>query len=157
MKLRVLATVSLLFLLTACTNTKKEAEPTASPTAESSDYEARDYLYAKAKDTVRMTLKSTYKLISGELHLLPFAKDSRRGTITDGQMKGDTLFAIYKSTQEGQESECEIALLKRGDEFVLSDDFFGESNYKYNDAYTKGWFKDRKKITFEGYVLKRIH
>ena len=37
-------------------------------------------------------------------------RTSSIGKITSGEMNGDTLFAQYKSAQEGIVSDCEIAL-----------------------------------------------
>lgn len=114
------------------------------------------YLYANNKDTTRLVLKNAGAEISGSLDILPFEKDSRRGTLSKGEMKGDTLFALYKSIQEGQESECEIAFLKKGDAYVLTNDIFGEENFQYNADYSKGSFKNKQAIKFDGETLNKI-
>jgi len=114
------------------------------------------YLYEENKDTILLSLAKTENSISGKLDILRFQKDSRRGTIHDGRFTGDTLFAIYQSMQEGQISACEIAFLRKGDVLILSNDIFGENNYQYNDDYSKGRFKDKQLIKFDGDTLKKI-
>lgn len=114
------------------------------------------YLYAQNRDTTRLILDIAGNSISGKLDILPYQKDSRIGVITDGQMKGDTLFAMYKSMQEGEESECEIAFLKKEGSYILTNDIFFESNYQYNSDYSKGSFKDKNSIKFDGDTLRLV-
>lgn len=112
-----------------------------------------NYLFEKNKDSVIMTLNIANSEITGTLDILNYEKDSRRGTITNGVMKGDTLFALYNSMQEGQSTECEIALLKKGETYTMSNEFMGDENYQFNEEYTKGTFKDKSKIKFNGNTL----
>ena len=88
--------------------------------------------------------------------ILPFEKDTRTGTIYEGKMSGDTLIAIFNSTQEGQDSDCEIAFLKKNDGFVFTNDIYGETNYQYNKDYTKGSLVNKGKIKFNGDFLKLV-
>lgn len=114
------------------------------------------YLYAQNRDTTRLILEIAGNPISGKLDILPFQKDSRIGVLADVQIKGDTLFAMYTSMQEGNESECEIAFLKKGDSYILTNDIFFESNYQYNSDYSKGSFKDKNSIKFDGDTLRLV-
>jgi hypothetical protein len=61
---------------------------------------------------------------------------------------------MYNSTQEGQTSDSEVAILKKGDGYILSNDIGGGDNYKFNSDYTKGYFIDKSKIKFDGEELK---
>lgn len=105
---------------------------------------------------VTLVAKNYALLIAKNSALLLTDYNSRIGVITDGQMKGDTLFAMYTSMQEGDESECEIAFLKKGDSYILTNDIFLESNYQYNSDYSKGSFKDKNSIKFDGDTLKLV-
>lgn len=111
----------------------------------------------KDRDTVFIILHLVGQSISGKLNFMAYESDSRIGTITSGKMNGDTLFAQYNSAQEGMvESDCEIALLKKDSTYVLSNDFYGSDNYQFNADNTKGTFKDKRHIKFDGVVLKKI-
>ena len=114
------------------------------------------FRYVENQDTIVLTLHQNEGSISGELSFLPYEKDARKGAISDGVMKGDTLFASYKSMQEGQETMCEIAFLKKGQSYLLTNDIFGEINYEYNSDFTEGHFKDKSKIKFDGETLQKV-
>lgn len=101
-------------------------------------------------------LQNTNEEITGTLSILPFEKDSRIGTIYAGKMNGDTLYAMFNSTQEGQDSDCEIAFLRKENGFVLTNDFYSETNYQYNKDYTKGSFISKGKIKFDGEFLRKV-
>ena len=119
------------FLISSCKENKKE-EQNLEKTKENLKTEnlkmeeEQTYLYANNNDTILLELKNAENTISGKLDILRYQKDSRRGTINNGQIKGDTLFAVYKSMQEGQESECEVAFLKKEDSYIFSNDILGE-------------------------------
>ncbi len=113
-------------------------------------------MYASNGDTISLNLQNSPTETSGTLDILPYEKDSRMGTISNGKMSGDNLFALFTSSQEGQDSECEIAFLKNGEDYIFSNDIYGESNYQYNKDYTKGKFIDKTKIKFDGEVLKKV-
>lgn len=147
-------TITIILFLTSCKEYKKH-EQNQNVTNKKIENE-QSYRYEKNRDTVLLVLQNIENKISGKLDILPYEKDSRRGTIINGQFKGDTLFAFYNSIQEGQKSECEIAFLKNGDSYILSNDIFGENNYRYNSDYTKGSFKNKHIIKFDGNTLKKI-
>lgn len=144
MKNILLASTAIAFLLASCDN---NSTPTSGTTC---------YLSAANKDSISLTLNYAASEITGELNILPFEKDSRRGTLKNGKMQGDTLFAIYDSQQEGMRSECEIAFLKKDATYILSNDIYSETNYVYNADYTKGNFKDKSAIKFDGETLGAI-
>jgi hypothetical protein len=146
--------IAIILSLISC-NEKKTEEKSQNVTNEITE-KTQDFMYKKDKDTIALTLQNIANKVSGKLDFMPYEKDSRLGTITDVQFKGDTLFAIYNSMQEGTQSECEIAFLKKGDSYILSNDIFGENNYQYNSDYTKGKFKNKHIIKFDGETLERI-
>lgn len=138
---------------------KKNQQPNHQPdvVAEASGVEGtQTYMYAYDRDTVLLTLESKGDSVSGKLDFLPYEKDSRRGMLSRIEHQGDTLFAIYESMQEGEVSECEIALLKKDDSYILTNDIFGQDNYTYNADYTKGRFKDKRVIKFDGETLTKV-
>jgi hypothetical protein len=118
--------------------------------------ESNAYLYGNNGDTVLLMLQNTNEEITGTLSILPFEKDSRIGTIYAGKMNGDTLYAMFNSTQEGQDSDCEIAFLRKESGFVLTNDIYSETNYQYNKDYTKGSFISKGKIKFDGEFLRKV-
>ena len=111
------------------------------------------YFFAFKTDTVFLSLNQGKDSITGELNYIPYEKDSRFGTLSGGYFSGDTLFALYNSTQEGQTSDCEMALLKKDNGYVLTNDIWG-NNYTFNSDYTKGSFISKGKIKFDGEELK---
>ncbi len=115
------------------------------------------YLYAFNNDTVNMQLKDSNQALTGTLNYLSYEKDSRTGTLYDMQFSGDTLMGIYKSYQEGMETICEIAMLKNGNSYTLTNDIWGSDNYKFDANYTHGKFIDKTKITFTGDTLKVVN
>lgn len=148
--------IALISILASCKGSKKESN---NENAENGNAELSiggNYLHANNGDTVLLVLQNTDSMISGKLDILPYQKDSRKGTIENGEMKGDTLFAIFNSMQEGSRSDCEIAFLKNGNSFILSNDIYGMDNYQYNSDYSKGSFINRKTIKFDGETLKKV-
>ena len=119
--------------------------------------ETNCYIASKGRDTVFIILHQVGQSITGKLNFMAYESDSRIGTVTSGKMNGDTLFAQYISAQEGMESDCEIALLKKESTYILSNDFYGSENYQFNTDDTKGTFKDKRHIKFDGVVLKTRH
>lgn len=112
------------------------------------------FLSALNQDTVTLKLRDSVGVLSGKLDYLPYEKDGTIGDLYNLSYNGDTLFGTYKSMQEGQESVGEIALLKRGNTFILTDDIWGGDNYQLDTAYTNGKFINKSKITFAGDTLK---
>lgn len=107
------------------------------------------YFSGISTDSIFLTINIAKDSITGSLDYIPYEKDGRIGTLYNGFFSGDTLFAMYNSTQEGQTSDCEMALLKKGNGYVLTNDIWG-NNYTYNADYTKGSFVDKGKIKFDG-------
>ena len=131
-------------------NTKEEVAKTSLPAEKSC------FLYASNNDTVFLSIKPDSTGMSGELNFLLFEKDARIGIISEIKTLGDTLYAQYKSTQEGMTNVCEIAFLKTKEGYMISDDIWGADNYQYNETYTVGTFKDKHKIKFNGNLLKSV-
>ena len=143
-------------LVAASCKNKASTEQTANKDSLSSFNKTTAYMASEDRDTVFFVLHQTAQSITGKLNFLAYEKDSRIGTISSGKMNGDTLFVQYNSVQEGMESDCEIALLKKDSVYILSNDFYGTDNYQYNANYTKGTFKDKRRIKFDGVVLKQV-
>lgn len=80
------------------------------------------FLSAFNQDTVTLQLRDSMGVLSGKLDYLPYEKDGTIGDLYNLTNKGDTLFGTYKSMQEGQETVGEIALLKRGNTFILTNE-----------------------------------
>ena len=151
----IFAAIVILFI-SSCKENKKQEQSKSVTNENIKTKNELTYLYANNRDTILLALENVENTILGRLDILPYEKDSRCGTIKNGQFKGDTLFAIYNSIQEGQESECEIAFLKKDNSYIISNDIFEESNYQYNSNYTKGSFKNKNIIKFNGETLKII-
>jgi hypothetical protein len=147
--------LALTSILISCNGNQSQEQNKNATTENVNVLSEQIYLYAENKDTVLMVLERVGDIFVGRLDMLPYEKDSRIGTLTNGQLKGDTLYALYHSTQEGQNSECEIALLKKEDTYILTNDIYGE-NYQYNADYTKGSFKNKSMIKFDGEILKLV-
>lgn len=145
-------------IFASCSENKPNTENAviATDTTKAVVVESNAYLYGNNGDTVLLMLQNTNEEITGTLSILPFEKDSRTGTIYAGKMSGDTLYAMFNSTQEGQDSDCEIAFLKKDNGFVLTNDIYSETNYHYNKDYTKGSFINKDKIKFEGEFLRKV-
>ncbi len=153
---------TLTILATACIFAScSENKPNTTNTAVASDttnavvIESESFLYEKNGDSIILNLRYATSEITGTLDYLPYEKDGTIGTLHAGKMSGDTLFAIYNSTQEGQDSECEIAFLKKNDGYIVTNEMDGGTNYQYNKDYTKGSFINKGKIKFEGEFLKK--
>lgn len=145
-------------IFASCSENKPNTTNTAiaTDTTNAVMVESESFLYEKNRDSIILNLKYTASEITGTLDYLPYEKDGTIGTLHAGKMSGDTLFAIYNSTQEGQDSECEIAFLKKNDGYMLTNEIDGGANYQYNKDYTKGSFIDNGKIKFDGEFLKKV-
>lgn len=111
------------------------------------------YLSAFNNDTVQLQLRDSNNVTTGILNYLPYEKDSRIGNLYDVKFAGDTLFAMYKSIQEGSENICEMAMLKKENKYILTNDIWASDNYKYDSTYTNGKFIAKSKILFNGDTL----
>lgn len=138
------------FLFFSCANQPKEqTEEKKTPATSIETF----YLHAFNNDTVKLKLIDSNQHLSGTLEYLPFEKDGTIGTLYDLKFSGDTLFGMYKSEQEGIESIGEMAMLKVGKSFILTEDIWGSDNYSYDSSYTNGKFIDKSKISFKGDTL----
>lgn len=156
-KITLLVIAVAILWIPSCTKNQKQENNQDTTTETLKTKKEQTYLFAHDRDTILLTLNNDGDTISGKLDILYYEKDSRRGTILSGQQRGDTLFAIYDSMQEGQQSQCEIALLKKDDSYILSNDILGKDNYQYNSDYTKGNFKNKSVIKFDGETLKKVN
>lgn len=146
-----------LLITPSCTNNQKQENNKIAAKESLQRDNITTYLYAQDRDTILLNLINFGDTISGKLDIKRFEKDSRVGVLYDVQHKGDTLFAIYDSMQEGEKSRDEIALIKKGDSYILSHDIFGKENYQYNSDFTRGSFKNKKVIKFDGETLKKVN
>lgn len=155
---RTLTILAATCIFASCNENKPNTQNTAvaTDTTNAVVIESNAYLYGNNGDTVLLMLQNINEEITGTLSILPFEKDNRIGTIYAGKMNGDTLYAMFNSTQEGQDSDCEIAFLKKNDGFVFTNDIYSEANYQYNKDYTKGSFINKGKIKFDGEFLKKV-
>ncbi|QHT69722.1 hypothetical protein GXP67_25280 [Rhodocytophaga rosea] len=105
---------------TASTDTTEAVAKPDAPTLADGSFCYRTVL---GKDSVLMHLKVAGNIITGGLNYDFAEKDRNTGTIS-GEMRGDTLLATYTFMSEGQESQREVAFLKKGEEWVEG---YGES------------------------------
>ena len=128
-------------VLTSC---KKETEKAVSETQlpKVSGTEVC-YLVIFKNDTISMQLKiKGNQLTSGNLSYHRFQKDKNEGTLV-GELKGDTLLAVYTFKSEGMTSVRDVAFLKKGTTYTEG---FGES---IDDNSGKVIFKDPKTLRFD--------
>lgn len=147
--MRLLLACLLMAAMVACQNSPNNVS-NASKTVDTTTC----FLSALNQDSVILLLRDSMGVLSGKLDYLPYEKDGTIGDLYNLTYKGDTLFGTYKSMQEGQETVGEIALLKRGNTFILTNDIWGGDNYQYDSAYTNGKFINKSKIAFTGDTLK---
>lgn len=99
------------------------------------------FVYQKGKDSIQAQLRIKGEQVSGKLSYSFFEKDKSTGTIS-GQLKGDTLFALYTFQAEGSQSVSEVVFLKRANKLIEGYADMEEQNGKMV-------FKDRKNIQFD--------
>jgi len=116
-----------------------------------SDFENYDcYAYNVKKDTAFLKINTANGIVAGNLEYQLFEKDRNKGIIK-GRMIGDTLFADYTFSSEGQSSVREIVMIKKGNDLIE-----GFGNVEENDGKTK--FTDRSKLKFKkGLVFKKVN
>ncbi len=136
---------------------KNNNNPSSSEVAKTINRTVACYLYAMNNDTIQLKLARIADSVYGTLNYLPYEKDARTGIFNEGKWNGDTLFVNYLSSQEGQDSDCEMAILRSGTNLVLTNDIWEDANYRYNETYSKGFFKDKSKISFKGDTLIAVH
>lgn len=131
----------LIFLLAACNNNtqniKEEAVSMTEPLS--------CYAYIHNNDSILLNFTVDDNIVTGNLTYNFFEKDDNEGSV-NGEMHGDTIFAVYKFQSEGKESEREIAFLKRENTFVEG---FGEVIYKNE----KMLFKNKNLLNFESNLI----
>ena len=137
-----LITVAVVILISCTRQTDQEQTAIASKPV---DEPLSCYIFVKNNDTIRLSFKVEQNRATGDLTYNFFEKDDNRGTI-EGEMHGDTLYAIYQFQSEGISSEREVAFLKRGDTMVEG---FGEINQELG----KSTFKNRKMLYFESNLV----
>lgn len=140
MKKRSCYYLFLIFLFAACNNTQNIKEEASSITEPLSCY-----AYIHNSDSILLNIKVDDNIVTGNLTYNFFEKDDNEGSI-NGEMHGDTIFAVYKFQSEGKESEREIAFLKREDTFVEG---FGEVIYENE----KMLFKNKSLLNFESNLV----
>jgi len=119
---------------------------TANPEKIISAFETYDcYSYTTKKDTAFLHINTVNNIVTGDLEYHIFEKDSNKGTLK-GEIIGDTLLADYTFLSEGTKSVRQIALLRRGNDFVEG---FGESEEKDG----KMIFTNRAKLNFKKGLL----
>lgn len=99
------------------------------------------------RDTIEMHLRLKGKLVTGgTLKYRLFQKDRNDGALA-GQIKGDTLFAIYTFQSEGQTSTREVAFLKKGTTYREG---YGETTV---DPAGNPIFKNQRQLKFDGKLI----
>lgn len=111
------AAPAIILLLSACNNNSTESTKAPVAAEEQIAIEHSCYVYTSTKDTVHLHLQISGNMVTGDFSYNYFEKDKNSGTL-QGNMKGDTLFAVYKFMSEGTESVREVAFLKKGNDFV---------------------------------------
>lgn len=144
----ILAGILLAGILVSCKKEEVKTEPesaasteTVAPVEEAIVTECYQGILKKDTFNLSVDTKGT-EVPSGKLTYKFFEKDQNDGTIK-GTMSGDTLFAAYTFTSEGQTSVREVVFLKKGNIFIEG---YGDVN---DDNKGKVTFKDRKKLFFD--------
>ena len=96
------------------------------------------------KDSVFLKLTTTGEKVTGDLTYKLFEKDKNKGVL-NGTLTGDTIFATYEFTSEGQTSAREVAFLKKGNELIEGFAPMDQSG---------GHFINKHDIDFAGIVLQ---
>ncbi|AWA30711.1 hypothetical protein HYN48_11780 [Flavobacterium magnum] len=132
--------------LASCKKENKipEADITPSSVPEVAAAATECYRAVLKQDTIMLTVDvKGNEVPSGKLTYNFFEKDKSDGTIS-GKMHGDTLFANYIFTAEGQTSQREVAFLKKGDAFIEG---YGDIT---DDGKGNVTFKDKRTLRFDG-------
>lgn len=131
-------------LTLSCKNEPKIVEEIKPiPVTETTVLKTECYQAVFGKDTITLSVDSKGTQVpSGKLTYNFFEKDKSDGTIS-GKMTGDTLFANYIYTAEGQTSQREVIFLKKGETFIEGYGDMGEDG-KGNVVFT-----NRKELNFD--------
>lgn len=101
-------------------NTDTKATPPAEEINDDPVSQAKEsscYRYFGNQDTVYLQLSEVYGTITGMLLVKNYQKDQNVGTL-QGKMMGDILLADYSFKSEGTMSVRQVALKKKGDDYV---------------------------------------
>lgn len=137
---KLLFLIGLGSVLVACKKETQKALPKPDVSQELVTQEC--YLGIFKNDTLSMQLVvKGSQVTSGNLSYHRFEKDKNEGTLV-GELKGDTLLAVYTFQSEGKTSVREVAFLKKETTYIEG---FGESTE--NDS-GKVTFKNTKLLQF---------
>lgn len=107
------------------------------------------YASFSGKDTILLKIETFPNVVTGILKYQIWEKDKNEGTI-EGKLSGDTLFANYTFTSEGQTSVREVA-------FLLNDHQVIEGFGGMEEKNGKMVFTDKSRINFsKGIKLSSI-
>ena len=98
------------------------------------------YASFSGKDTILLKIEVFPNVVTGILKYQVWEKDKNEGTI-EGKLSGDTLFANYTFTSEGQTSVREVAFLLNNHQAIEG---FGDMEEKNR----KMIFTDKSQINF---------
>lgn len=141
--------IVLICIATACNDGSSTTKTSASKEVKPPEIPSTCYLGTSGKDSVKLTVRKEEELVTGDLAYLFYEKDKSRGTFS-GRMKGDTLFADYTFTSEGETSTREIAFLQK-------DNTFTEGSGDAMELDGKMTFKDPTKVKFgSSFVLQKV-
>ena len=155
MKLNLFLLVITGCLVIACNNKPSEPsknqpkEVTNNTNTPAAETESVCYRYIGNKDTVYLSVNSSYNMLTGLLMYKYYQKDQNLGTI-QGQMMGNILLADYTFKSEGTMSIRQVAFKKIGNDLVEG---FGD----VLQVNGKTLFKDVNSLKFnDAMVLKNV-
>lgn len=132
--------ISIAFMA-ACTQNKTKLTASHSDTLQVATDTVECYTYVKNRDTILMQINIKDFSLTGNLEYKIFEKDQSKGSLK-GELRGDTLVAVYSFTSEGMESVRELAFLKTDSTLIQ-----GFGNIEVID--NKETFKDLKLLKFD--------
>ena len=149
--LKIISVNDSVLVLKATNGKEITYKKTSAPDKLVSDFENYDcYSYATKKDTAFLHINTANGIVSGNLDYQFFEKDHNKGVVS-GKIIGDTLFADYTFSSEGQSSVREIIMIKKGNDLIEG---FGE--VEENNGKMK--FTNHSKLNFKkGLTFKKIN
>jgi hypothetical protein len=149
MKNFLFLSIVLICIATACNDGSSKTKTSAAKELKPPEIPSTCYLGVSGKDSITLTVRKEEELVTGDLAYLFYEKDKSRGTFS-GRMKGDTLFADYTYTSEGETSTREIAFLQK-------DNTLTEGSGDAMELDGKMTFKDPTKVKFgSSFVLQKV-
>jgi hypothetical protein len=134
----------LLSLFLVCCNQRESTSR-----EEKARYGKSCYSFIQKQDTINLLISLNEGKVEGVLEFRFYEKDQSTGAI-EGEMRGDTLFAVYQFMSEGILSLREVAFLQKDTAFLMG---IGE----VTNAGNKEVFKNRKDISFPAaLVLQQV-